>query len=74
MNCTICKTGETSDGMTTVTLERGESTIIVKNVPAEVCRNCGEYYLTAPVAERVMELAEQAIRDGAEIGVIRFAA
>ena len=26
-------------------LARGESTIIFKNVPAEVCTNCGEYYL-----------------------------
>jgi len=42
MNCIICKNGETSPGLVTVTLERGESIIIIIKVPPEVCNNCGE--------------------------------
>ena len=47
MKCVICKNGETRDGAATVTLERGGATVVVKEVPAEVCGNCGEYYLIA---------------------------
>lgn len=36
MQCMICKHGETHPGHVTVTLQRGESTIIFKNAPAEV--------------------------------------
>lgn len=43
MKCVICKTGETRSGTTTVTLSRGETTVVIKNVPAEVCDTCGEH-------------------------------
>ena len=46
MRCVICKHGETQPGLVTVTLERDESIVIIKRVPAEVCDNCGEYYLS----------------------------
>lgn len=46
MKCVICKTGETAPGKVTVTLQRDEATVLIKDVPAEVCDNCGEYYLT----------------------------
>ena len=45
MNCVICKTGQAVDGTTTVTLQRGDSVIVIKDVPAKVCGDCGEYYL-----------------------------
>ena len=50
MNCVICKTGETEAGIATVTLTRGETVVMVKGTPAEICRNCGEYYLDEAVA------------------------
>lgn len=45
MKCVICKHGETRPGMTTVTLERGGATLVVKGVPARICGNCGEAYV-----------------------------
>ena len=45
MNCVICKHGETRPGKTTVTLERKATTVVIKNVPAQVCSNCGEEYV-----------------------------
>jgi len=74
MKCVICKSGITRSGTTTVTLERGATTVIVKDVPAEVCDNCGEYYLSEDVTGQVHELAEEAVRHGAEIEVLRYAA
>jgi YgiT-type zinc finger domain-containing protein len=58
----------------TVTLQRGDCTVILKGVPAEVCENCGEYYLSEPVTEQVLERAEIAVNNGAEVEIIRYAA
>ena len=74
MKCTICKQGETQPGKTTVVLERGKTTVLIKDVPAEICENCGEYYLTEEMTAKVMEMAEEAVRRNAEIEVLRFAA
>ncbi len=74
MKCVICKQGETKPGNTTVTLERGETTVIVKKVPAEVCENCGEYYLSDKITGQVMAIAEEAVEHHAEVEIIRFAA
>ena len=74
MNCVICKTGQISAGTTTITLQRGETTVVIKNVPAEVCDNCGEYYLSEEMTERVLELGESAVKKGVEVEVLRLAA
>jgi hypothetical protein len=47
---------------------------VVKGVPAEVCENCGEYYLHEPTARRVAGMAEAAERSGAEIEARKMAA
>lgn len=74
LTCVICKHGETRPGRVTVPLQRGETTVIVKDVPADICENCGEYYLSETVARQVLEYGEQAVRSGAEVEILRFAA
>jgi YgiT-type zinc finger domain-containing protein len=72
MLCVICKHGSTKPGLVTVTLQRDECTVILKGVPAEVCDNCGEYYLSDTVTETILERAERAITNGAEIEILRY--
>ena len=74
MKCVICKFGSLHDGNTTVTLQRGESTIIIKNVPAQICDNCGEYYLSNEITEQVMAMAEEASKHHNEVEVLQFEA
>jgi YgiT-type zinc finger domain-containing protein len=74
MNCSICKEGLLAPGRTTVVLSRGESTVVIKGVPADVCDTCAEYYLSDDVAGRVYAVAEDAVRAGAEVQIVRFAA
>jgi len=74
MKCVICKQGETKFGTVTVTLTRGETTVIIKNVPAEVCENCGEYYLSEEVTGKLLERAEHAVKSGSELDILRYAA
>ena len=74
MRCVICKAGAIAEGKATVTLERGSSLIIVKGVPAGICEQCGEYYLSEDVTEKVMARAEEAVARNAELEIIRYAA
>ncbi len=74
MKCVICKTGLTQPGKVTVTLQRDNTTLIIKDVPADVCDNCGEYYLSDKISERLLEQAEQAVTMNTEVEILRFAA
>ncbi len=74
MTCVICKHGQTQPGTVTVTLERDGCTVIFKQVPADVCDNCGEYYLSQTVTDQLLDLANQAVHNGAEVQIMRYAA
>ena len=74
MRCVLCKQGNTSRGETTVTLTRGDTTVVIKGVPAEVCDNCDEPYLDEEASAWALERAEQAVRNGVEVEIIRYAA
>ncbi|MCY7323260.1 MAG: type II toxin-antitoxin system MqsA family antitoxin [Phormidesmis sp. CAN_BIN36] len=74
MNCIICKHGQTQPGIVTVTLQRDECIVILKGVPAEVCENCGEYYLSETVTDQVLHRAELAANSGTEVEIVRYAA
>ena len=74
MRCALCKEGETQPGQVTVTLQRGDTIVIIKQVPGNVCENCGEYYLSKEITSVVLGKAEEAVRKGAEVEILRFAA
>ena len=74
MKCVICKTGETKPGLATVTLQRGETIVLIKDAPADVCQNCGEYYLNEAVTRKVYAQAEEAVKRHTELEVLRYAA
>lgn len=74
MKCVLCKTGESHPGTTTVTLERNHIVIVFKDVPADVCENCGEYFLSEAVTKRIYQQAEEAAERNAEVEVLRYAA
>lgn len=73
MKCPICKHGETRPGRATVTLERGDATLVFKDVPADVCENCGEAFHSEEVTRALLAQAEYAARAGVEVDVRRYA-
>jgi YgiT-type zinc finger domain-containing protein len=73
MKCTICKEGDTHLGSTTVTLERSTSTLVFKQVPAQVCENCGEAYIEEAISKQLLEAAERAVKSGVQVEVRTFA-
>ncbi len=74
MKCVICKHGETYLGTGTVTLERGETTIVFKKVPAQVCANCDEKYYDEETTTRLLDTAEEAVRAGVQVDVREYIA
>ncbi len=74
MKCVICKTGEVHPGHATVTLQRGGTTVVIKEVPADICDNCGEYFLSEEMSARVLAIADEAVHKGSEVEVLRWAA
>ena len=55
MKCTLCNQGETHPG---------EVTVILKGVSADICENCGEYYLSETTARQIMLRAEESVKSG----------
>lgn len=74
MKCVICKLGETQPGATTVTLERGGMTLVIKGVPALICANCGEEYVDERVTEQLLATVDQAAQAGVQVDVRQYVA
>ncbi len=72
MRCVICKQGQTAPGYVTATLERAGTVLVIKDVPAQVCAQCGEYYLDEETTQRVLTLGEDAVRHQAEVEILRY--
>lgn len=74
MKCVICHYGETEPGTTTVILTRGETTIVIREVPAQICTICGEEYVDAAMGKRLSQIAEKALSEGVQVNVRRYKA
>ncbi|MGF1634921.1 MAG: type II toxin-antitoxin system MqsA family antitoxin [Phycisphaerae bacterium] len=55
MTCVICKSGQTRPGTTTVVLQREGTTVVTHDVPAAVCENCGEAYVSEEVTASLLK-------------------
>lgn len=74
MKCVICKHGETRPGNTTLTLERNNTTLVVKGIPAQICENCGEAYIDEGTTARLLRIAEEAAHAGVQVEVREYLA
>ena len=74
MKCVICKNGTTNPARVNAVLQRNDCRIIFKDVPADVCENCGEYYLNEEITNKILSRAEEAIKNGAEVEILNYAA
>jgi YgiT-type zinc finger domain-containing protein len=74
MVCPVCKNGESSRGNTTLVFERGTSTIVIRKVPADVCDNCGEAFLSEDISREVMKMAGESVSKGIEVEIMNYAA
>ena len=72
MKCVICKHGDTEERKTTVTFDRNGMTLVVKDVPAQVCTNCGEDYVNEHIAHEILTITERMAKSGAQVDIRRY--
>jgi YgiT-type zinc finger domain-containing protein len=74
MKCIICRQAETVPGRATLTLERDGLTLVVKQVPARICPNCGEEYVDEGTAARILSGAVDLARIGTQVDIRQYVA
>ena len=74
MKGAICRNGTTTDGHTTLVLEREQTTVVFKKVPTRICNNCGEEYVSAEVNESLLSQAHAEWERGITLEMLDFAA
>ena len=74
MKCVVCRNGETHNGETLFTISRDRFAVVVKNVPAPVCQNCGKAYVDDVTASRIFNQAEELVKNDNEVEILHFAA
>jgi YgiT-type zinc finger domain-containing protein len=72
--CYFCK-GKTDKQRVTVDYRWGDKLVIIKNVPAEVCSQCGERYFDAEISRHMeaIVLSEEKPRFSITVPVCEFA-
>jgi YgiT-type zinc finger domain-containing protein len=73
MECMICRQGQPIRGQTTVTLERGDATLVFKSVPALICDNCGEVYVEDEISSQLLAKMQEAAWTGVQVAVRNYA-
>ncbi|MBZ0092964.1 MAG: type II toxin-antitoxin system MqsA family antitoxin [Burkholderiales bacterium] len=74
MKCPICKHGDTKPGYASITLERGDATLVFKHVPATICDNCGEEFISEEITGSLLERAGRAAAEGVRVDVREYQA
>ena len=74
MRCPICRQGELHPGTSDETISHAGMTLVVKDVPAQICDVCGEPYFDEQVTQRLLDLAREAAAAGVVVDVRRYVA
>ncbi|NMA64599.1 MAG: type II toxin-antitoxin system MqsA family antitoxin [Syntrophomonadaceae bacterium] len=71
MNCIMCKANMT-EGKVNHIVDIDGCIVIIKNVPANVCGQCGEYFINNVTALRLEEIVGEVAKSKAEILVLNY--
>ena len=71
MNCILCRANLTK-GRVNHIVDLREGIIIIKNVPANVCNQCGEYYLDTKTAMELENMVDKIKRNKAEVFIVNY--
>jgi YgiT-type zinc finger domain-containing protein len=69
--CLMCK-GDLEKGNVNHIVDLDNFIIIIKNVPANVCIQCGEYYLEHKVTLKIEKIIENYRETAAELVIINY--
>lgn len=73
MRCPLCKGEMAKKGRTNLPYELSdESIIIVKNVPAIICSQCGDVFIEADILSKVEKILDKASKNGMVLGFVKY--
>ena len=72
MNCPLCR-GKMATDKTNLPYEIGkDQLVVIKGVPATMCKQCGEFFIDIAVARVVERILAAAERDGVTLGFLEY--
>ncbi|MCL4431065.1 MAG: type II toxin-antitoxin system MqsA family antitoxin [Epsilonproteobacteria bacterium] len=69
--CPLCQ-GFVVDGSATFTVDLGEGIVVVRDIPAQVCSQCGEEWLDDSTAAKLENIVESARKKHVTVEVARW--
>ena len=72
MNCPLCKSKMT-EGTTVLTFKmEGSQILVIKDVPALICDQCGEEFVDIQTSRNVEKQVNKAVADGISMGFLSY--
>ena len=72
MKCPVCE-NTMGKGKTTITLDKGiNETIVIKEVPAMICKQCGETFIDIKTTRHVEHLVKTVQKSGLKMGFLVY--
>ena len=72
MKCFLCK-GRIEDKLTTFMVDLENCIVIVKNVPSQVCSQCGETSYSNDIARQLEKIVNDMRKSVTEVAIINYA-
>jgi YgiT-type zinc finger domain-containing protein len=72
--CPYCGQQTVDPGLTNHSYIEGRLVVVIRNVPADVCSNCGEAYFDGATTDQLQAAIWQARASGEELSVREFPA
>ena len=69
--CPLCG-GNKKDGMTTFTVDLGFGIVVIRNVPATVCSQCGSDWLSNEVNAQIEDMVQESKKKRHQVEVTLF--
>ena len=70
-HCAFCK-AETESGLSTFTVDLNSCIVVIRNVPSQICPQCGEVYYSTDIMEQLYKLAESVTTVSTEIAIVNY--
>lgn len=71
MKCFMCK-GETEKKLVNYLVDIDNTIIIIKEVPANVCKQCGERYFDNDVMKNIEKIIDEVKKVSIEISIVNY--
>lgn len=70
--CPICG-GTTTKSKTTFSVDKGETLIVVRDVPANVCQQCGEEWIDDSTSAKLERIVDEARDKNTQVEIVALA-